>query len=97
MLTFETARQLVDAAERPRWSPIDGVFYVSRAGFETPDVYVVDWGPREAIVDGDSDFLWMDKPLTIVDKRTAEITFAQSLDSFPLMDAMTPVTARAAR
>jgi len=74
--------------------PAAGVFYVSSLGFETLDVYVVDWGASEAMVDGDPDFLWMDVPLTLVDKRTAQITVAQSLDSLPLMDAMTPVTAR---
>jgi hypothetical protein len=67
---------------------------VSSVGFETLDVYVIDWGASEAIVDGDPDFLWMDASLTLVDKRTADITLAQSLDSFLLMDAMTPVTAR---
>jgi len=95
MLTFAEARATVDAAQRPRWNPADGVFYVSSLGFETSDVYVVDWGASEAIVDGDPDYLWMDAPLTLVDKRTAEITSAKSLDSFALMDAMTPVTARA--
>ena len=50
--------------------------------------------PVVSVVDGDPDFLWMDAQLTLVDKHTAEITFAKSLDSFPLMDAMTPVTAR---
>ena len=94
MLTFAEARATVDAAERPRGNPADGLFYVSSLGVETPDVYVVDWGASEAIVEGDPDFLWMDAPLTLVDKHTAEITFAQSLDSFPAMDAMTPVTAR---
>ena len=94
MLTFAEARTTVDAAERPRWNPADGVFHVSSLGFETPDVYVVDWGARESVVDGDPDFLWMDAQLTLVDKHTAEITIVKSLDSFPLMDVMTPVTAR---
>jgi hypothetical protein len=65
---------------------------VSSVGFETLDVYVIDWGASEAIVDG-PDFLWLDAWLTL-DKRTADITLAQSPDPFLLMDARTPVTAR---
>lgn len=91
MITFDQARELVSKAVGSEWS--HGTFHVSSSGSEDDLAFLVEYGAREWIVDGNVGFLVIPGGLALVDKRTAELDETTYLTDPDRFDNMTPVEA----
>jgi hypothetical protein len=93
MVTFEQARDIVDASERPTWLPEYGTFMVADYGWEDATSWKILSGPREYLVGNDFNFLPVGSPVKLVDKDTGEITEVWMTQEgvWERLDAMTPV------
>lgn len=87
---YEAARAAVDAAKRPLWDGA-GTFYVDTTGFENDRHYLVPWGAREWLVDGDEAHLLINGVWTLVNKITEEVVDVLAIESMALVDSMRPV------
>lgn len=93
MVTFEQAREIVEAEHAPAWRDLGnrGEYMVADYGFEDSVSWLMVEGAREAIEGGDPAFAVLDQPLTFVSKADGTITTADYLDVADLVDAMARV------
>lgn len=89
-LTFEQARQRVDAERRPKWAG-PGEYMVQDYGYENETHFNVIDGPREFLVEMNVDYLVPDDVVTLVDKTTGAISTTTHPLSADYLDKMTPV------
>ena len=87
VITFDEAKQLVDEADRPRWTG-PGTFHVAQTGFEDDRSFNVIVGASEALVDGDARYVSIEGVLVLVDKRTGAISRGVYLDDRRRYDSM---------
>ncbi|QKY79771.1 hypothetical protein SEA_BUMBLE_5 [Arthrobacter phage Bumble] len=87
MMNFHDARALAIANGGPLWAAegLRGTYYVSPDGYETADVWILVDGAEEYLLGGDEDYVPMDKPVTVVFKRSGELVRISSLEARPLL------------
>lgn len=90
MLTYSEAVELVREQILPRWDA-DGEFHVSSSGFEDDEAFMVPWGAREWLVDGDRSFMLLSGSMTFVDKETYEVADRFAVEMLDRVDKMTAV------
>ncbi|WBF78973.1 hypothetical protein SEA_BOLT007_5 [Arthrobacter phage Bolt007] len=93
MISLHDARLAAAASGAPLFAAegLRGTYAVSPDAYETPDVYVIVDGAREAVIDGLDEYHPMDKPLTVVVKATGEVLYVPVLESGDLLDVATDV------
>lgn len=89
-VTFERARRTVHAALRGTWPASAGTFIVAPWGFEDADSYLVVYGAREWLIDGDHDLAVLDAPVAFVSKEDGSLTFGSELEDAARIGAMLP-------
>lgn len=90
MVTFAEAREAVAAVMARGWDT--GTLHVSRAGYEDASSFLVVYGAREALEDGDPAFLLVGAPAAFVDKATGVVSLVDRLSASARIDKMTPVS-----
>jgi hypothetical protein len=68
-----------------------GTYFVSPDGYEDAQAFLVTVGAKEALIDGDTDYVVLGDPLILVDKLTGTVSFLSELDH-ERIDNMTPVS-----
>jgi hypothetical protein len=90
-LSFAEARGAVLRVRRADWRATGGTLYVSPEGFADADDYLVVWGAREFLVDGDLDYLLVDNTVTFVSRTTGKVRDDVMVLSFDKVDGMWPI------
>jgi len=75
-----------------RWGITGGEPAVSPNGFEDGEDFLVVWGAREYIVDGDNNFILLNGTVTFVNRETGLIRDELMVEQFAKVDGMTPVS-----
>ncbi|UAW09364.1 hypothetical protein SEA_KLEVEY_5 [Arthrobacter phage Klevey] len=93
MISLHDARLAAAASGAPLFAAegLRGTYAVSPDAYETPDVYVIVDGAREAVIDGDLDYEPMDKPLTVVVKATGEVLYLPVLENRSVLEVAVEV------
>lgn len=92
----ETAARLLTEALAPEWAEDNpdrpfGTLFVAPYGDEDATHYVIPYGAREWLVDGDEDFpVAMDQPAAFVSKTTGAVSFLSVIANLERLGAMTP-------
>lgn len=89
---FEDARRIVRekyAAQGRYAGP--GTAYVAPWGWEDMTHWRVVLGAREALVNGDDDFTWLDAPVFLVNKATGGASVVTMIENLDRVQAMRPV------
>jgi hypothetical protein len=94
MITFAeavtSAREYVEA----RWGATWGTPHVLNKGYQDDDDYLIVWGTREYLVDGDLHSLLFNNTSIFVSRRTGEIREETTTEMFDKIDKMTRVSTR---
>lgn len=94
-LTFDRARSIVFDTVSVEWVPESGTLMVAADGREDAESFLVTVGPREWLVDADTDFCPPGMPMAMfVDKQTGSTRWFVALPGQPDWDrveAMTPI------
>jgi hypothetical protein len=89
---FSEAQSRVRLAEEARWEAEEfGEFWIAPYGAENATHWLVIYGAREALVDGDPMFSRIDAPITLVSKATGAISHLPYMANMAVLDAMTDV------
>lgn len=93
MITFEQARDRVLTTLVSNWGDMNATPYVSERGWEDQDWYLVEYGTREHLVDGDLNFMLLNNLSLFVNKQTGIIESYSTNTVFDRIDKMTPISA----
>lgn len=88
--TYQAARAAVEREIGPLWGDTPGTFHVAADGFEDADAYMVPWGAREWLVDGDRAFILLNGAVTFVDKVTGFVQIDTMSTNTERVERMTP-------
>jgi hypothetical protein len=89
MISYMEATEIVTRELADSWEP--GTFYVDPQGFENGELFMVPYGPREWLVDGDETFLLMDSLIALVNKETGELDLVVYLENQELIESLTAI------
>jgi hypothetical protein len=90
MVTFDEAKSKVLSEARKTWHAGMGHLVIAPDGFESSTQWRIRAVAREEL-DGDPEFIQMDEPIYLVDKKTGDITITAYLIDRERIDAMAPV------
>lgn len=93
MTTFVDAVEAVYALRVADWGVTVGEPYVSSDGREDAEGYLVVWGAREYLLDGNLDYALVNGTVTFVSRATGAIRDELMILNFDKVDAMTRVSA----
>ena len=88
MITYAEAAELVFEALKDDWEY--GSLFVDPEGFENEELYLVPYGAREFLVEGDELFVIDGAPVALVNKFTSEISFVAYLSNRELIESLWP-------
>ena len=89
MISYMEASEIVTKELAGSWK--FGTFYVDSEGFENDELFMVPYGAREWLVDGDETFLIMDSFIALVDKQTGELDLVVYLENQELIESLTAI------
>ncbi len=89
-VSFAQARDAVLARRRADWEGTFGTLYVSPDGWLDEEDFLVQWGPSEWLVDGDSTFVLLNNTATLVSRSTGEVRDETASAILEKMHRMTP-------
>jgi hypothetical protein len=72
-ISFSQARAAVLARREIDWEGTLGTLYVAPTGYADADDFLVEWGPREWLVDGDPSWVLLNNTATLVSRCTGEV------------------------
>lgn len=93
MITFEQARDRALTAIIANWGDMNATPYVAEQGWEDQDWYLVEYGTREHLVDGDMNFMLLTNLSMFVHKQTGIIETYTTNTIFERLNKMTPISA----
>ena len=88
MITYAEAAELVFEALKDDWEC--GSLFVDPEGFENEELYLVPYGAREFLIEGDELFEIEGAPVALVNKFTSEISFVAYLSNRELIESLWP-------
>lgn len=88
MITYAEAAELVFEALKEGWEY--GSLFVDPDGYENEELYLVPYGAREFLVEGDELFMIDGAPVALVNKFTSEISFVAYLSNRELIESLWP-------
>ena len=88
MITYSEAAELVFEALKDDWEY--GSLFVDPEGFENEELYLVPYGAKEFLVEGDELFVIEGAPVALVNKFTSEISFVAYLGNRELIESFWP-------
>jgi hypothetical protein len=91
-VTFADAVESVREDITARWGTTGGTPAVSPNGYEDADDYLVNWGAREHIIDGDDAYVLLTGSVTFVNKRTGQIRQEMMVEQFDKVGRMVPIS-----
>ncbi|MFV0374578.1 hypothetical protein [Microbacterium sp.] len=89
--SYEAARTAVAVELGPLWGDTPGTFHVAEDGLEDSEGYLVPWGAREWLVDGDPAFTVLGGAITFVDKATGRVRVGIRVNHAKRIATMSPV------
>lgn len=95
MITFDAARTAVEQALAPLWNADDGTLHISESGLEDDLGFMVEWGAREWLVDGDPRHIVANNVVTFVSRFTGVVTHAPRAEVEQRLAKMRVVSASA--
>ena len=93
MITFEQARDRALTAIIANWGDRNATPDGAEQGWEDQDWYLVEYGTREHLVDGDMNFMLLTNLSMFVHKQTGIIETYTTNTIFERLNKMTPVSA----
>lgn len=87
--TYQAAHEAVEREIGPLWGDTPGTFHVAAEGFEDADAYMVPWGAREWLVDGDTGFILLNGAVTFVDKMSGFVSIDTMVTNLQRIERMT--------
>ena len=88
MITYAEAAELVFESLKHDWEY--GSLFVDPEGYENEELYLVPYGAREFLVEGDELFVIDGAPVALVNKFTSEISFVAYLSNRELIESLWP-------
>jgi hypothetical protein len=88
---FSDAVAAVYALRQQNWRGTIGTLHVSTNGLEDDDDFLVVWGAREWLVEGNPSYELLNNTATLVSKETGEVRDVPATSIFDKVDGMTPV------
>lgn len=97
MVTFPDAVAAVREHLAATWRATPGTPCVLDEGYEDEEDFLVVWGTREYLVDGDLDYLLLSDTSILVSRETGTVRTESTTSILEKVDRMTPVRVAAAR
>ncbi len=90
-INAEGARAIVSEFLTKRWGETEGTLYVGHV-WEDEDGFLVEWGAREYLVDGDVDYVILSNLALIVNRWTGLVEEHVASEIWRRVAAMKPLT-----